>query len=317
MCTKIQFRNRISISVPVLSLKNRRDRKRGSFECEKDPLDPDPRFPWLGPEPAAAVGTVCFTGLARAQPHNPDKPQGPPAVAIQRHPPPCPAALYPATPSQPSPGADQLTLPHRHASPTEVAFFSNKAPPQPCVLTTKPAHMRHFSIMQLDGHNIGNGKSHHGSTVISPVIPRVLLPWYCYGPAILPKAPRHMPIPPSIRRCPPPGADTDMAAGYGVATDVTIDGPDVTIGGGASRMPDASSSPTKRRKKHNRATQDSRKHHQRVAVFADGMLATPPSPDVNTGDTDGATAHADSAEYSVVPPPRARCRCGGRLRCGY
>ena len=58
---KIQFRNRISISVPVLSLKNRRDRKRGSVECEKDPLDPDPRFPWLGPEPAAAVGTVCFT----------------------------------------------------------------------------------------------------------------------------------------------------------------------------------------------------------------------------------------------------------------
>ena len=102
---------------------------------------------------------------------------------------------------------------------------------------------------------------------------------------------------------PPPGADADMAAGYGVATDVTVDGPDVTIGGGASRMPDASSSPTKRRKKHNRATQDSRKHHQRVTVFADGMLATPPSPDVDVGDTDGATAHADSAEYSVVPPP--------------
>ena len=44
--------------------------------------------------------------------------------------------------------------------------------------------MRHFSIMHLEGHNTGNGKSHHGNTVILPVIPRVLLPWYYYCPAI-------------------------------------------------------------------------------------------------------------------------------------
>ena len=47
----------------------------------------------------------------------------------------------------------------------------------------KPAHMRHFSIMHLEGHNTGNRKSHYGNTVILPVIPRVLLPWYYYCPA--------------------------------------------------------------------------------------------------------------------------------------
>ena len=42
------------------------DRNRGSFECEREPLDPDPRFPCLGPEPAATVWTVCFYWRARA-----------------------------------------------------------------------------------------------------------------------------------------------------------------------------------------------------------------------------------------------------------
>ena len=83
-----------------------------------------------------------------------------PYCSIPRHAFPTPAWCQPAHSSSPP-------------SPTEVALS-----------LAKPAHMRIFSIMQLDGHNAGNGKSHHGNTVILPVIPRVLLPWYYYCPAI-------------------------------------------------------------------------------------------------------------------------------------
>ena len=110
---------------------------------------------------------ACGWCLARAQPHNPAKPQVSPAVAIQRHPPPplscCSLPRHPFP--TPPPGADQLTLPHRHR---RLKWLS----------LAKPAHMRHFSIMHLEGHNTGNRKSHHGNTVILPVIPRVLLQWY-------------------------------------------------------------------------------------------------------------------------------------------
>jgi len=97
----------------------------------------------------------------------------------------------------------------------------------------------------------------------------------------------------SVMPPPGPGADADVAAGYGVATDVAVGGPGVTIGGGASRMPDTSSSPTKRRKKHNRATQDSRKHHQRVAVFTATQGGTSES---DSGPIEGHPA-GDRAEW--------------------
>ena len=92
------------------------------------------------------------------------QPRQAPSLTSRRHsaaPPPPPVLLLSTPPPLPNPraGADQLTLPHRHR---RLKWLS----------LAKPAHMRHFSIMHLEGHNTGNGKPHHGNTVILPVIRR-------------------------------------------------------------------------------------------------------------------------------------------------
>ena len=77
-----------------------------------------------------------------------------------------------------------------------------------------------------------------------------------------------------------------------MATDITVDGPDVTIGDGASA--DAHGSATKkRRRKYNHVTQASKKHCRRMSAFATARGSAPGS---NPGPFEGHPAE-DWAEW--------------------